>query len=784
MKKYVLKIFLSNERGQALLIVLVLLLFGSLTITPVLSHVGTALKSTRVYEDKAGELYAADAGIEDALWQIKYEYLESLLTESPAYDPYDFATTWDYNLSEQVNSLDTTIYIENTWIPYEVSPLSAAEARDIIETGKLMVAGNATSESGYEIKISFFPGEGEEDDLMVESLGVWLPHGFSYVEGSSNLEDDPFDEYYSVPEIEPYAGGQAVVWSFESVPFADFPGANPLESPILVSINFEYTSSQPGSTPESISWMTTSGVSDVPISWDADTRVFRVTAVAGDTEIEAYSVNCRLRKLGTAINGDYLAIGNSLMTDDNHDNYREHWHSESSTTVSDVPNNTEDGFADVVAAYLYWSGWQSEGTAQPIWEDDCSDYSDWNNPANDWGLSSGSFIGHHVGSAPDDHRYLEMKNSLDLTTCPSGMAKVVWEHWEEDGWQLESSDALKFQFSGDGGENWSSMYTAFHDDIGSTPHYFSYTIPDAYLTDNFTFRFYLQNFGGDEENCYVDNFAVVKMVFIADTTAVFKIDDVQVYLDGEGQPQTGIQDVTASKTQVLPNYDSEGDPNGFSYACYLDVTKLVKEYAEMVEDEHEEEHHTGNAKYTVGDVAADTDNMWSYAGWSLIIIYSSPETAGHQLYLYDDFMYADEDTNIDFDGDGEEGGDITGFVVPEQIWGEPNTATLTCFVAEGDSYTGDTLKFTGQSGANAYLSNSVSPWNNVWNSHSPGVSYDGVDIDTFYITWASGLLEPGDSSAHMDLETATDSWNLVYIILSMRSETVIGGTVHYVIHYN
>ncbi|MFH1448945.1 MAG: hypothetical protein ABIG09_00805 [bacterium] len=61
------------------------------------------------------------------------------------------------------------------------------------------------------------------------------------------------------------------------------------------------------------------------------------------------------------------------------------------------------------------------------------------------------------------------------------------------------------------------------------------------------------------------------------------------------------------------------------------------------------------------------------------------------------------------------------------------------------------------------------------------MSYDGVDIDTFYITWASGLLESGDTTAQLDLPSQ-EAWNLVYIILSLRSETVTGGTVHYVIH--
>ena len=401
----------------------------------------------------------------------------------------------------------------------------------------------------------------------------------------------------------------------------------------------------------------------------------------------------------------------------------------------------------------------------PIFEDDCSNFSEWIS-GSAWSINSGHFRSHYSSGA-EDTRYLTMKNSLDLSSYASGTAKVSWDQWEEGS--LESSDALRFQFSGDGGSNWSNMITAFSNDIGSTPQYFSYTIPDEHLTNDFKFRFYLQNFGGSGEYCHVDNFAVAEMIFTADTSVIFKINDDQVYIDGEGDPQIGDEEITASKSSVLEN-----EPGECSYACYLDVSKLVKEFSDLGDDEN----HTGNGKYTVSGVDADTGNQWSYAGWSLIIIYSSPETAGHQLYLYDDFVYSGMDQNVDFDGDGEPGGSITGFVVPEPIEGEENAASLTCFVGEGDNvWSGDSLAFNGTN-----LSDGAGSLTNVWDSQSVGMSEDGVDIDTFYVTWASGLLEPGDSTAQLDLITGVDSWNLVYIILSLRSETVTGGTVHYVIH--
>ncbi len=65
----------------------------------------------------------------------------------------------------------------------------------------------------------------------------------------------------------------------------------------------------------------------------------------------------------------------------------------------------------------------------------------------------------------------------------------------------------------------------------------------------------------------------------------------------------------------------------------------------------------------------------------------------------------------------------------------------------------------------------------------PGLTVDGVDIDTFNITWASDVLDPGDTSASIDLPAKTDNWNLIYIILSVRSETQTGNTLDYLFKY-
>ncbi|HEY41955.1 MAG TPA: hypothetical protein G4O18_08915 [Dehalococcoidia bacterium] len=769
---------LPEQKGQALIPVLILLLLGSLSLPPLLSYMQTSLKSGRLYEKKTDELYAADSGIEDVLWWINNDSLESLLTE-PAYSPYDFDTTWSYGLSEQINKKDTTVSIENIWIPKDVPALTKEEGETIIDSGKLVVTGNSPEVSTYQIQITFYPEAGEEDDLRIETIGIWLPLGFTYVPGSSSLEDDAFADYYSVPEVESHCGGQAIIWNFMSVPFTSFPGAGSVGSPKITEITLEYTAAEENTSPSAVSWTTTSGVSDVPLSWDAETKVFRVVSVAGGTEIEVYFVKYGLRKLGSALEGDYRAIGNSLMIDINGDSngIRDLLLADSTTAVTDIPDD-----ADVVAAYLYWSGWL-DCDVGVIYQNSCSNFGDWDNPANDWGIRNWggggkSFVGHHISEAPDWHRYLALKDGVvdDLSSYEEGMVRIQWQQYE---WgDLEDFDALLFQFSGDGGVTWGSMNTAFAGNIGSSPQVFSYIIPNDFLTDSFKMRFYLQGFGGGDEYCYIDNFSITFAEYAPDTSIVFEIDGNRVYFDGDGQPAQGTQALIAGGSQVLPNFDSDGDPNGFSYACFRDVTALVRTFSAKAPDPAT--NYPGNGSYTVGGVDGDTGNDWSYAGWSLLIVYSSVETEGHQLYLYDDFIYAHNASNIDFDGDGEAGGNITGFIVPEPIGGEEvdgNAAKMTIFVGEGDYvWWGDSLYFNG-----VPLSNGQNPWNNVWNSRSYGMSEDGVDIDTFEIKWSDGLLEPGDTSAQLELPTGVDSWNLVYIILSLRSETVTGGTTHYVI---
>ena len=369
--------FLSEETGMALIIVLVLLVLGSLMILPTLAHLNTALKTGRMYEEKSDALYTADAGIEDALWRLKYDSLGG------EYSEYDFDTAFSFE-TELLNGTVANINIENVWIPTNVTlsdlGLTAETAEAMMKTEKLVISGSSGAIPGrpYNIKIEFTPATG--DNLTVKSIGIWLPEGFEFVSGNNTLEANPGAEYYpDSVSVETCPGGSATVWSYNPPypTFVSFPDVNPEDTILTTNIAFCYTPppGKPDLLPSAISWITTDmegGTNDVPISWDMDTRIFHITSEAGDTHIDAYSSKCELRRMGDAMAGDYVAIGSSLMTNV-YNNIRYTLLPESSHDLTSIPED-----ADVIKAYLYWSAsYQADFTA-PIWgPDTCSNFNNW-----------------------------------------------------------------------------------------------------------------------------------------------------------------------------------------------------------------------------------------------------------------------------------------------------------------------------------------------------------------------------------------------------------------------
>jgi len=89
--KTILNKFRLDQKGNALILAMILLAVGSIIAVPLLTYMSTGLRTNRIYDTKKDNVYAADAGIEDALWRIKYNHMP---TTPNNYDKYDYTTVW------------------------------------------------------------------------------------------------------------------------------------------------------------------------------------------------------------------------------------------------------------------------------------------------------------------------------------------------------------------------------------------------------------------------------------------------------------------------------------------------------------------------------------------------------------------------------------------------------------------------------------------------------------------------------------------------------------------
>jgi hypothetical protein len=465
--------------------------------------------------------------------------------------------------------------------------------------------------------------------------------------------------------------------------------------------------------------------------------------------------------------------------------YRDRLYRESSATLAegDIPSN-----AIIEAAFLYWSGWIEEGSEGiVVFEENCSDFNAppmaWTH-GNAWDVSSGRFRGTAWGKGSNPGRYLTMSSSIDLSAYSGQTVKVSWQQ-DTYGW-LEDSDRLYYAFSKDGGSTWSSDYEAFRGD--NPPSSFSETIPDEYLTSNFRMRFYLYGFSNLWEYCYIDDITI--SVSMGSCVEDAKVNRVMFGTTGNMTQITAVPD----DCQVEPTPDageqwgSTGGEDSWSYSCFYDATDMVTARIDpdtksgtftlghVLEGSGYDLYPSGTTGYPLATPALsrDTQYQWTYAGWSLLIIYTSPQTKGHQLYLFDTFRYVKLDTQVTFS--------ISNFLAPDDTTG----SHLTYFVGEGDNhYTSDYIKVNGYKlplpGDPYEPYEGFNPQNNVFNSYSNSLDdpyLSGVDIDTFDV---SSCIGPGDSSAEVILDNGEEIYNLVYIIISFRSLVTGSGIMGYLI---
>jgi len=713
MWKTATRTLIRGEKGYVLIAALVVLVVLGLIAGPLLSYMVGGLKAGHVVEAGATELYAADAGVQDALWRIENLELTDFLS---GYDEYDYYGLWPYVLPDAVNDKAVNITIQNVWIPMGIDAPDAATARNTVEQGKVVITGSAfdPGTSEYQIKISYQACGGVP---AATTVGIWLPPGFGYTErsGSCSLQGRSF---YQPPNIASYKGGCAVVWGFSPpVSLAGFPG---------FTFRYEMGSESQGQIPgAAVPWIVFTVGPQSFCAWDADVKIYDITSTAttpgtgSQTTVESYSSKNELRQMGSAIAGDYIAIGNSLLTPTGDESYRNRLYKESDASIQRTNPGQYWNYvppdATIQAAYLYWVGW--------------IDYHYWYRSGGSWRWSSTGIPELNYNNYASNLPQLIANAKVNTVSFGGGgdMQDITADQWRV----VEATDD-----------------------------------PGQHVRD-----------GTWSYTCVYDATDIVKSLIE---------DGVSTLTFGHAS-----QDDTSVINVLRPGYP--GVPGGTANCNYYSFAL------------YDSGSYTG---YPLGFPAMKLPGsgssyeqryQYAYCGWSLIIIYSNPQTQiKNQLYLYDitnpsfEFKEAWGPAGIhepDFDADGTPGGKVSGFLVPDRVDGEDNVAKMTCFVGEGDvGITGDYFKVEGPSGTEAKLWDGIncsgnrnnSP-NNVWNSQSVGLQVPGVDIDTFYVRWDSNMLGTGDTWAQIDPYTANDGFTLVYIILSFRSSITTGDILGYLI---
>lgn len=324
-----------NEAGFALVWVLVLLLVAGLILAPFLILMTTGIRSAHFHEDVMLAFYAADAGIEDAVYKI--------LNQDANLPPTADDPPYQYTIAD-VNGNQVTVAIENIWILEGFGDIES-EHPGSEPHNEVLIVGHTAEAGTYQIGIVY---DGSIANVWLLRIGVWLPSGFSYVGGTSAAVttlsapiDDTVDVipvtstalfpsqgilYVDNEQIEytdtedtaftgctrgagdtiaaphssgvrvsgalttavltesPYRDGTAYMWDFDPTVNLNS-GAGP---PFLHSMSFQFTPADEEPT-GAFAWVRVKR-HDVYICWDLAYGIFRATATAGETTVISYII--------------------------------------------------------------------------------------------------------------------------------------------------------------------------------------------------------------------------------------------------------------------------------------------------------------------------------------------------------------------------------------------------------------------------------------------------------------------------------------------------------------
>ncbi len=271
-----LKQIIGDEKGQALPVVLALLIVGGLMVTPTLNYAATSLNSGRIIEKGVNGLYAADAGVEYTLWY--------LTNDIPP----------PQQLPENINRMEVALQSEElgTYTLYFGELIQTDGHINYISVEGEMVWDGTAGAYKYTITVIWQPESGIPV-IHLEEVGARIPLGYGYQSWSAAS----FAENLSTNEPDEVVDG-AGAYMLNWVPESPYPSVS--EDDPVQTQTFYITGE--GSQEGDYAWVVANR-EDIGAVGEINGTIYRITATAtryGDGETTAEIVADAVIAEGTA----------------------------------------------------------------------------------------------------------------------------------------------------------------------------------------------------------------------------------------------------------------------------------------------------------------------------------------------------------------------------------------------------------------------------------------------------------------------------------------------------
>ncbi len=240
-------------------------------VVPLLDFMNTGIKNTELYQKNTKEIYAADTGIQNALWKIKYDPMIIYDRQNNNY-----GKTYTYPAFTADNN-SVVISITSIWLLSGIVNMTNGDYPHSTWVG--MTMGGQASPSASPNQPGTFTMTFTYDqsgNKRIDQMGVWLPLGFTYVDGSSSTSVFPSNIITSSDPAKAFLlGGSSLVWDVQ--PNFSFQHLNPPTA----THKFYYL---PGNrTPTGAAAWVKSQSNDIGYQWDNALWWYNITSTATDT---------------------------------------------------------------------------------------------------------------------------------------------------------------------------------------------------------------------------------------------------------------------------------------------------------------------------------------------------------------------------------------------------------------------------------------------------------------------------------------------------------------------